>query len=331
MTLGKEPPVLEVEGLEVEFSTDAGAVKVVDGLSLTVRAGEVVALVGESGSGKTVTASAIMRLLPQPSGRISEGRILFDRVNLLELGEHDMRRVRGRSVGMVFQEPGSALNPVLTVGYQIGGVIRQHYGLTRGEARIRALALLADVGIPDPSARFGAYPHELSGGMQQRVMIAMALAGRPRLLIADEPTAALDVTVQAQILCLLRELRDEFDMSILLITHDFGVVNELADYVAVMYAGRIVEEGPRGDVLGSPRHPYTKDLMKSVPSQVRSGARPAGTAARAGMSGTGRSGCRFAPRCDWATSICEGVDPGPVHLSPFHRAWCHAVGTGRCQ
>ena len=325
MTPETETPILRVEDLEVEFFTDAVMVKAVDGVGLEIREGEVVALVGESGSGKTVTATAIMRLVPEPPGKISGGRILLDGENLLALDDDAMRRVRGRTVAMVFQEPGSALNPVLTVGYQVAGVVRHHHGVSGAEARKRALGLLEEVRIPDASTRFGAYPHELSGGMQQRVTIAMALAGRPRLLVADEPTASLDVTVQAQILHLLRDLRRESRMSILLITHDLGVVNELADHVVVMYAGTLVEEGSRTEILGSPRHPYTQGLVQTVPTRFRAGARLAEIEGRAPAPGERQAGCRFAPRCDRAMPICAAVEPGPTRLSARHRAWCHAV------
>ena len=325
MTPETETPVLRVDDLEVEFFTDTGTVRAVDGVDLEIREGEVVALVGESGSGKTVTATAIMRLVPEPPGKISRGRILLDGANLLALDDDAMRSVRGRAVAMVFQEPGSALNPVLTVGYQVASAVRHHHGVSGAEARKRALALLEEVRIPDASTRFGAYPHELSGGMQQRVTIAMALTGRPRLLVADEPTAALDVTAQAQILHLLRDLRRDSRMSILLITHDLGVVNELADHVVVMYAGTLVEEGPRIEILGLPRHPYTQGLVKTVPTRVRAGERLAEIEGQAPAPGERRAGCRFVPRCDRAMPICADVEPGPTRLSARHRAWCHAV------
>ena len=259
--------MLRVERLTVEFATGAGVVRAVDGVNLDVNAGEIVGLVGESGSGKTVTARSIMRLVPEPTGRICGGRVLFEGRDLLALDDGDMRRIRGRSIAMVFQEPSGALNPVLTIGSQVAAAVRLHHGVSRSEGRATALRLLERVRLPDAVARYRAYPHELSGGMQQRVVIAIALAGGPRLLIADEPTASLDMMVQARILQLLREVRDDLGMSILLITHDIGVVNELCDRVAVLYGGRIVEEGPRPVVLLSPRHPYTRSLL----SPVRSG------------------------------------------------------------
>ena len=315
-------PLLLVENLGVEFATDAGVVRVLDGIGLNVGEGETVGLVGESGSGKTVTARSIMRLIPE-RGRICSGRIVFGGTDLFSLDTRSMRRVRGRSIAMIFQEPTGALNPVLTIGYQVAAAVRHHHGVSWSEARARARQLLEKVQLPDCGARFGAYAHEMSGGMQQRVTIAIALAGGPRLLIADEPTASLDVTVQARILQLLREVRDEFGMSILLITHDLGVVNELCDRVAVLYSGRVVEEGPRSAVLGRPHHPYTQGLMGTTPSGGRpvEGTMGIGPHAVAGY----RRGCPFLSRCSKAMPICGEMEPGPARVSRHHRAWCHAV------
>ena len=328
MTGEASSPLLLVEDLGVEFATDTGVVRALDGIGLNVRVGETVGLVGESGSGKTVTARSIMRLIPEP-GRICGGRILFGGTDLFSLDTASMRRVRGRSIAMVFQEPAGALNPVLAVGYQVAAAVRHHHGVSWAEARARARGLLRKVQLPDAEARFGAYAHELSGGMQQRVTIAMALAGGPRLLIADEPTASLDVTVQARILQLLREIRDEFGMSILLITHDLGVVNELCDRVAVLYGGRVVEEGPRSAVLGRPRHPYTQGLMRQAPSSGRPVERTVGIGPHA--MAEHRRRCPFLPRCARAMSICRETDPGPAHISRHHRAWCHAVESERAR
>ena len=248
-------PLLSVENLSVAFPGEAGPVRVVDRLTLSIATGETLALVGESGSGKSMTALAIMRLVPKP-GRIEpEARVGFEGRELLSLSVPDMRAVRGAGIGMIFQEPMTSLNPVTTVGDQVLEAIELHTGLSRGEARSRVIELFGLVGIPDAKRRFGAYPHQLSGGLKQRVMIAMAMAMRPRLLIADEPTTALDATIRAQILELLRDLSAKTGTAVLLITHDFGVVNEVADRVAVMYAGQVVEEGKRAELLGRPRHP----------------------------------------------------------------------------
>lgn len=323
MTGEADAPILRVECLSVEFATEAGVMRAVDGIGLDVREGEIVGLVGESGSGKTVTARSIMRLIPEPPGRICGGRVLFEGGDLLALDERSMRQVRGRSIAMVFQDPSGALNPVLTVGDQVAAAVRHHHGVSRAEGRARARSLLEKVRLPDVAARFGAYPHELSGGMQQRVTIAVALAGGPRLLIADEPTASLDMTVQARILQLLRDLRNDFGMSILLITHDIGVVNELCDRVVVLYGGRVAEEGPRAAVLGRPRHPYTQALMTPASSGFCLTERAAGIEA---PSATGdRRGCPFLPRCASAMPVCGERDPEPARVSMHHRAWCYAI------
>jgi peptide/nickel transport system ATP-binding protein len=296
----------------------------VDGVSLTVARGEVLALVGESGCGKSVTALSILRLVPRP-GRIDRGEIHLDGHDVRALPIPALRRVRGRIAAMIFQEPATSLNPVLTAGAQVTEAIRLHERVSRRAARDRARALLEEVGIPDPAERLDAFPHQLSGGMKQRVMIAMALATRPKLLIADEPTTALDVTVQAQILALLRDLQQRLGMAILLITHDFGIVNELADRVAVMYAGAIVEEGGRHDVLARPRHPYTRGLLRSMPALARPGERLVEIPGAVPSIGGWPDGCRFHPRCPLVFEPCHTIDPGWTRVAPAHAARCHAV------
>ena len=316
--------VLSVEGLVTSFPGPHGRVRVVDEIDLAIARGEALALVGESGCGKSMTALSVLRIVPKP-GRVEAGRVLLEGRDLLSLPVPELRRIRGREIAMIFQEPMTSLNPVVTVGWQIREAIRLHERVSDAEARRRSLGLFEQVGIPDPAARQGAYPHQLSGGMKQRVMIAMALAARPKLLIADEPTTALDVTIQAQILELLGALRAELGTAILLITHDFGIVNELADRVAVMYAGRIVEVGTRKDVLAAPRHPYTQGLLRSMPARAVRGERLAEIAGVVPPSGAWPPGCRFAPRCVRAFEPCPTLDPAPTSPSGDHTAWCHAV------
>ena len=328
---GESPTVLQVHGLCTVFDTEDGPARVVDGVDLAVHAGQTLALVGESGSGKSVTSLSVMRLVPSPPGRIAAGSILFraeDGVveDLASLPESRMRRVRGARIGMVFQEPMTSLNPLLTVGEQIAESIRFHDGASRREARARALAMLERVRLPDPGRRLAAYPHELSGGMRQRVMIAIALACRPRLLIADEPTTALDVTIQAQILDLLEALQDELGMAVLFVTHNLGVVAEIADRVAVMYAGRIVEEGPVRAVLARPAHPYTRALMASVPTLSAQGRdrsrRLAAIPGRVPSPTRLPAGCSFAPRCGFATTACTAAEPPLEAAAPGHLVRC---------
>jgi oligopeptide transport system ATP-binding protein len=292
-----------VEDLAVEFPTPDGVVAAVNGVSFGLSAGETLAVVGESGSGKSVTAMAAMGLVEAP-GRVTAGRVRFEGVELLALPEDERRRVRGPGMAMVFQDALSALNPVFSVGFQIGEMLRVHEGLGRREARARAVELLERVRIPGAAGRVGDYPHQFSGGMRQRVMIAMALALDPRVLIADEPTTALDVTVQAQILELLAGLRAEGGMGLLLITHDLGVVAEVADRVAVMYAGRIVEAGPAGDVLVAPRHPYTQGLLASMPGRRPGQRLEPITGAPPSLSRI-PPGCPFHPRCPWVIDRCR--------------------------
>jgi len=312
--------LLEIDDLVTVFATRGGESAAVDGISLTLDAGKTLGLVGESGCGKTVTALTILRLLP-PSARVVHGSIGFDGVNLLTLSEAEIRKIRGKDIAMIFQEPMASLNPVFTIGDQVGEGLRVHEGLSKQQARRRAIDLLDLVEIPDAASRIDAYPHQLSGGMRQRVTIAMALACKPRLLIADEPTTALDVTIQAQILDLLANLQRRFGMALLLVTHDLGVVAERADDAAIMYAGRIVEYGPVTALFATPHHPYTRGLLRSLP---RLGA-PANEPLQAipGIvpeMGDRPSGCRFRDRCERAIDECARNlpplrDVGPGHLS----------------
>ncbi len=305
-----EPDTLiSIEDLRVHFRTGEGVARAVDGVTFAIRSGETLALVGESGSGKSVTALSILRLVQQPAGFIAGGAIRFDGRDLTALSDADMRAVRGNRIAMVFQEPMTALNPVFTVGHQIDEVFRLHQGLSAKEARRRSITMLEKVNIPDPARRHGEYPFQLSGGMRQRVMIAMALACKPELLIADEPTTALDVTVQAQVFSLMRGLVREEGAAVLLITHDMGVVAENADRVAVMYGGRIVEEAPRAELFANPAHPYTRLLLRSLPGR---GARTHRLAAIEGMVPKATEfppGCRFANRCPQAMDRCRTTQP----------------------
>ncbi len=308
--------LLEVRGLRAAFFTQAGVVKAVDDVSFRMAAGEVLGLVGESGCGKSATALSLMRLLPPP-GRIIGGEILFKGTDLLALPEPAVRKLRGSEISLIFQEPVAALNPVFTVGYQVGESLMIHRGMRRREALEQAVRMLEEVSMPDPRRRAGEYPHQLSGGMCQRVMIASALICGPSLLIADEPTTALDVTIQAQILDLLLRLRDKYRLTILLITHDLGVVAEAADRVAVMYAGRIVEEASVHDLFRSPLHPYTAGLMRSVPGRAGRGGAPAGAGRPKLHAIEGAvpdllalpDGCAFSPRCPDVMPECRERPP----------------------
>ncbi|MGI4975905.1 MAG: ABC transporter ATP-binding protein [Janthinobacterium lividum] len=322
--------LLEIEALQVHFATRDGVVRAVDGLSFAIGAGETVAVVGESGCGKSVTSMSILRLVPTPPGRIA-GRIRFDGRDLLGLPEAEMRRLRGNDISMVFQEPMTSLNPVLTVGRQIGESMRLHQGLGRAAAEARAVEMLELVGIPAPGRRVREYPHQLSGGMRQRVMIAIALACNPRLLIADEPTTALDVTIQAQILDLMRDLKVRLGSAIMLVTHDLGVVAEMAQRVVVMYAGRKVEEGAVRDIFTRPLHPYTRGLLGAVPRLGSS--LDAGSSGRlAEIPGQVPSlrapivGCAFAGRCPDVTALCREFAPACEEKAPGHLAACHYAG-----
>jgi oligopeptide/dipeptide ABC transporter ATP-binding protein len=303
-------PLLQVRDLSVEFATDEGRVRAVDGISFTVAPGETVALVGESGCGKTVTGLALLGLIPQPPGRIASGSILFDGRDLLTLSEPELRRMRGSQISMIFQEPMTALNPVFRIGSQMVDVLRRHQRLTHAQARAAAIEMLGKVGLPAPARRIDEYPHQLSGGMRQRVMIAMALACGPRLLIADEPTTALDVTTQAQVMDLMVSLQREFGMALILITHDLGVVAESCQRALVMYAGKIVESAPVATLFRVPRHPYTDGLLASIP-RLRA-TRLAQLPVIAGMVPDLRhlpEGCRFAERCPRVRDYCRLASP----------------------
>ena len=315
-------PLLAVDDLVTTFSTEEGLVTPVDGVSFTVEQGETVGVVGESGCGKSVTSLSILRLVPSPPGRIAQGRILFEGQDLLTLSEREMRALRGRDIAMIFQEPMTSLNPVFTCGDQILEALRRHQKVSATEARDQALELLHLVGIPLPEQRLGAYPHQLSGGMRQRIMIAMALCCHPRLLIADEPTTALDVTIQAQILDLLRHLKKQLSMAVLLITHDLGVVAETAERVVVMYAGKVVEEAPVRTLFHAPRHPYTEGLLRSIP---RLDERRESLPVIEGMVPNLLdlpSGCRFHPRCPRAERRCREEAPALRSLGEGHRVAC---------
>jgi peptide/nickel transport system ATP-binding protein len=321
-------PLLEVRGLKTRFSLEEGPVLAVDDVSFSLPPGGTLGVVGESGCGKSVTALSVMRLVPEPPGRVVAGEVRFKGRDLLALPEAEMRRIRGNQISMVFQEPMTSLNPVYTVGEQIGEPVRLHQGLDRKRARARAVEMLRQVGIPAPEQRVDAYPHQLSGGMRQRVMIAMALACNPELVIADEPTTALDVTIQAQILDLLKRLQAERGMAVMLITHDLGVVAESCDAVVVMYAGRVVEQAPVRSLFSRPAHPYTAGLLRSIPSfeDAQAGARSARLKTIPGMVPSLRNlpvGCRFRDRCERALDICAKVDP-PLELKrDGQSAACH--------
>jgi peptide/nickel transport system ATP-binding protein len=315
--------ILAVENLSVTFHGQGSTLLALDNLSLSVRRGEIVSLVGESGCGKSVTAMAIMGLLPRHATRVTADAVRLGDTDLLGASERQLRRLRGNRIGMVFQDPMSSLNPVHTIGMQIAEVVRKHKRFGHAEANRRALEMLDLVRIPDARNRLSAYPHELSGGMRQRVMIAIALACNPELLIADEPTTALDVTVQAQIIDLIGDLRAELGMSVILITHDLGVVAATADRMAVMYAGRIVEEGVTSAIFARPSHGYTAGLMQSLPAQGHAHRAPlaeiAGTVPRLERS---IEGCAFAPRCRFAADQCRRPLPPPASIAADHRALC---------
>ncbi|MEJ2132604.1 MAG: ABC transporter ATP-binding protein, partial [Gammaproteobacteria bacterium] len=311
-------PLLQVDDLSVTFRTDRGLVRAVDGASLHVDAGETLALVGESGSGKSVTALSILGLIGD-SGRVENGRVLFDGQDLLTLTKPQIRHIRGNRIGMIFQEPMSSLNPVLTIGKQVAEPIQLHRGVSWREARERAAELLTKVSIPDARHRLDSYPHHFSGGMRQRVMIAMALACEPKLIIADEPTTALDVTVQAQILSLLKRLTDETDTALILITHDLGVVARYADRVAVMYAGRVVESASARELYANPQHPYTDGLMESVPTiDGEPGTRLKTIPGQPPDLANLPPGCPFAPRCRYARDECQRARPVLERVAPGH-------------
>ncbi|HET9515111.1 MAG TPA: ABC transporter ATP-binding protein [Gemmatimonadales bacterium] len=315
--------LLEVKDLRLDFPDPSGPMHPVDGVDFTIAKGEVLALVGESGCGKSLTSLALLRLVPPP-GRIASGsRITLDGVDLLSLSESDIRAVRGGKIGMVFQDPMTSLNPVLTVGDQVSETVRAHLPVSRAEAKERSIRLLTEVGIPDPADRYSAYPHQLSGGLRQRVMIAIALAAEPALLIADEPTTALDVTVQAQILELLDGLRQKHGMAILLITHDLGVVAGRADRVAVMYAGQIIETADTPTLFQRPTHPYTQALFSSIPRLDGPVGRLTPIPGSVPQPSDWPSGCRFHPRCPYVFEPCPGLVPPPFNPggNQYSRCW----------
>jgi peptide/nickel transport system ATP-binding protein len=313
--------LLSVEGLRTQFDTSAGSVRAVDGISFAIERGEMLGLVGESGCGKSVTSLSIMRLVPPP-GRITAGRVCLDGEDLLDKDDEAMRRVRGARMAMVFQEPMTSLNPVFTIGDQIAAAVRAHAGVGRRAAWERAVEMLDHVQVPAPRERAHEYPHQLSGGLRQRAMIALALAPGPQLLIADEPTTALDVTIQAQILELLRRLQAERGMAVLLITHDLGVVAEVCHRVAIIYAGRIVEMAPVGSIFSSPMHPYTRGLLRCLPHPSRFG-QPLSSidGAPPDLRRIG-GGCRFAPRCPSVRDSCRVDEPALMERSPGHLVAC---------
>ncbi|MGD0104954.1 MAG: ABC transporter ATP-binding protein [Rhodopila sp.] len=322
--------LLEVQNLQTHFGTPDGVVRAVEGLSFHIDPGETLGIVGESGCGKSVTSMSILRLIPEPPGKIA-GSIRFEGRDLLLTSEQEMRGIRGNAISMIFQEPMTSLNPVLTVGQQIGETVRLHQGMNARDAEAKAVEMLTLVGIPAPERRVREYPHQLSGGMRQRVMIAMALACNPRLLIADEPTTALDVTIQAQILDLMRDLKRRMGSAIMLITHDLGVVAEMAQRVVVMYAGRKVEEASVNEIFAHPMHPYTRGLLGAVPklgSSLDEGARSR-LAEIAGLVPSLRKpivGCAFAGRCSMVTDFCRRVAPAIEPKAAGHSVACHYAG-----
>lgn len=314
-------PVLKVDDFTLSFSDNAPT-SLVEGISFTVERGKTLCIVGESGCGKSVTSLALMGLLPTPPARIRRGTAMFGGKDLFAMSERDKADLRGNDIAMIFQEPMTSLNPAFTVGQQIAEVIIRHRNLSKADARAETLKMLERVRIPAPDKRLDAYPHQLSGGMRQRVMIAMALANQPRLLIADEPTTALDVTIQAQILRLIRQIQEETGTAMILITHDLGVVAEVADHVAVMYAGRIVEQGPVNEIFNNPQHPYTIGLFGSIPTLGRRQGKLATIKGSVPPLELMPAGCRFAPRCPFADKRCyEQVPPMPL-LGPDHTAAC---------
>ncbi len=314
------PPLLEIQDLKLEFGTGSEALRALDGVSLVLEEGQTLCLVGESGCGKSVTALSIAQLLPTPPARYVGGRILVNGHNVLEMDKGSLRRIRGGTVGYIFQEPGASLNPVYRVGEQLIEPLRLHRPAAANEKEM--VELLKLVGIPEPELRLRDYPHQLSGGMQQRVMIAMALAAQPKLLIADEPTTALDVTIQAQILELLRDLKHRLGMSILLITHNLGIVGDIADRVAVMYAGQVVEEAPADQLLRRPMHPYTRALMRSVPELGREMGRLEAIAGTVPAVGAFPAGCRFHPRCPVVQPDCSQKAPALIEAEPACHVRC---------
>jgi peptide/nickel transport system ATP-binding protein len=318
-------PLLSIEGLKVHFHTDDGWLHAVDGVDIAIDRGETVCVVGESGCGKSVTAMTVLKLLPMPPGRIVAGRVLWQGRDLVPLSNDEMRQIRAREIAIVFQEPMTALNPVYTVGEQIAEVLQLHEKLNKRAALDRAAEMLELVRIPTPQRRIKDYPHQFSGGMRQRVMIAMALACNPKLLIADEPTTALDVTIQAQILELINELKERLGMAVMLITHAMGVVAETAQRVVVMYAGKVIEEAPVNELFAHPRHPYTQGLIRSIPRIDLAATHKQALEAIPGVVPKliqPAEGCRFAPRCKYATPACTSATPPLREVAPGHKVAC---------
>jgi dipeptide transport system ATP-binding protein len=314
--------MIEIKNLHVQFSTYGGQVQAVRGVSFDLHKGETLAIVGESGCGKSVTSQSIMRLIPTPPGRITSGSILFKGQDLTKLSEKKMRDIRGADISMIFQDPMTALNPTLRVGEQIAENIMQHENISKEKAKEKAFEMLELVGIPNPKERLKQYPHEFSGGMRQRIVIAMALVCNPEVLIADEPTTALDVTIQAQILELFKDIQQKTDVSIVLITHDLGVVAQVADRVAVMYAGKIVEIGTRRDIFYTPQHPYTKGLLRSVPRLDLYESELVPIAGSPPDLFAPPSGCSFAPRCPYVMEVCDRMYPTSTKLKESHQVHC---------
>jgi peptide/nickel transport system ATP-binding protein len=319
-------PLLEIRGLKTHFATDDGIVRAVDGVDISINRGETLCVVGESGCGKTVTAMSILQLIAMPPGRIVAGEIIFEGRDLVPLSSHQLDEVRSKEIGFIFQEPMTSLNPVLTVGEQIAESLRVHERLPQKQAFARTIEMLKLVQIPNAEARVNDYPHQFSGGMRQRVMIAMALACRPKLVIADEPTTALDVTIQAQILDLLQDMKERFGMAVMLITHAMGVVAETAQRVVVMYAGKVVEEADVDSLFADPRHPYTQGLIRSIPridldSEHKSRLETIGGSVPILIDPA--PGCRFAPRCRHVMSVCREREPVLREIAAGHRMACH--------
>jgi peptide/nickel transport system ATP-binding protein len=319
-------PLLEIRGLRTHFATDDGIVQAVDGVDITINKGETVCVVGESGCGKTVTAMSILKLIAMPPGRIVAGGIFFEGRDLVPLTSHELDDIRAKEIGFIFQEPMTSLNPVLTIGEQIAESLRRHEGLSKKDALVRTVEMLKLVQIPNAAGRVHDYPHQFSGGMRQRVMIAMALACKPKLVIADEPTTALDVTIQAQILDLLQDMKERFGMAVMLITHAMGVVAETAQRVVVMYAGKVVEEAGVDSLFERPCHPYTQGLIRSIPRIDLDSAHKTRLEAIGGSVPiliNPAPGCRFAPRCNQAMSVCTEREPLLREIAPGHRMACH--------
>ncbi|MBP1096492.1 ABC transporter ATP-binding protein [Bradyrhizobium diazoefficiens] len=323
-------PLLEIKGLKTHFSTDDGILQAVDGVDISINRGETLCVVGESGCGKTVTAMSILKLIAMPPGRIAAGQIIFEGRDLVPLTSNQLDEIRAKEIGFIFQEPMTSLNPVLTVGEQIAESLRRHEAVTKKQALERTIEMLKLVQIPNAEGRVHNYPHQFSGGMRQRVMIAMALACKPKLIIADEPTTALDVTIQAQILDLLRDMKERFGMAVMLITHAMGVVAETAQRVVVMYAGKVVEEASVDDLFADPRHPYTQGLIRSIPridldSEHKTRLEAIGGSVPILINPP--VGCRFAPRCKFAMNVCTEKEPLLREVSPGHRMACHLGDT----